>query len=517
MPVYVPHTDRHSLPVRRRKTVTHRPLPRSAVEKFGQWITAEQWEGLSGNMSPDEQAIKLQEILNSKLDEYCPTQSFRINHQDKPWMNKELKQIKRRKMREWRKNVKSSKYENLLVEFKRKFKAAAQKFMRKNIEALKDVKPGKAFGILKSMGAQPGECMGDTTFTLPSHQIEGLTDEQSAERIADYFASISQEYQPLDVNNLPDRVKLKLRTKSKPPIISELDCYRKIIRARKPQTGVPGDLPSAVIKEFSVELAKPLQGVLNKIIQTARWPDVWKMEYVTPIGKIPQPETEDDLRPIALTPFFSKVTEQFVVQWLLDIIGDKLDLRQYGGMKGNSITHYLIELLNFILFNQDNSEPTSVLACFVDFAKAFNRQDHSILVTKLSDMGVPPWLLKIVISFLTDRTMRVRYKGKTPSVKKLPGGEPQGALLGSLLFLVLVNDVGFESQSDETGEIISSKRRVKELNELHLKFVDDLTLAESIDMKTQLTPVSVQDKTQQDTYHERTGLKLNPKDSCFKN
>ena len=110
--------------------------------------------------------------------------------------------------------------------------------------------------------------------------------------------------------------------------------------------------------------------------------------------KIPQPKTEDDLRPIALTPFFSKIMEQFVGKWLLDFIGDKLDIRQYGGMKGNSVTHYLIELINFILFNQDNSEATSVLACFVDFAKAFNMQDHSILVSKLSDMGVPSWLLK---------------------------------------------------------------------------------------------------------------------------
>ena len=107
-----------------------------------------------------------------------------------------------------------------------------------------------------------------------------------------------------------------------------------------------------MIKEFSVELAKPLQGVLNKIIQTVKWPDVWKMEYVTPIGKIPQPETEDDLRPIALTSFFSKVMEQFVVKWLLDIIGDKLDIRQYGGIKGNSITHYLIELMNFTSLNK---------------------------------------------------------------------------------------------------------------------------------------------------------------------
>ena len=89
--------------------------------------------------------------------------------------------------------------------------------------------------------------------------------------------------------------------------------------------------------------------------------------------------------------------EQFVVMWLLEIIGDKLDFRQYVGMKGNSVSHFLIELINFILFNQDNKEPTSVLACLLDFLKAFNRQDHAILITKLCDLGVPSWLLKIVL------------------------------------------------------------------------------------------------------------------------
>ena len=80
--------------------------------------------------------------------------------------------------------------------------------------------------------------------------------------------------------------------------------------------------------------------------------------------------------------------EKFVVMWLLEIIGDKLDIRQYGGMRGNSVQHYLIELMNFILYNQDSTEPTAILACLVDFSKAFNRQDHSVLITKLSDMGV---------------------------------------------------------------------------------------------------------------------------------
>ena len=37
---------------------------------------------------------------------------FKVNSQDNPWMNEELKQLKRKKMRQ--KNGKSLKYENLL-------------------------------------------------------------------------------------------------------------------------------------------------------------------------------------------------------------------------------------------------------------------------------------------------------------------------------------------------------------------------------------------------------------------
>ena len=182
-----------------------------------------------------------------------------------------------------------------------------------------------------------------------------------------------------------------------PPIISEYECYKKLLKAKKPKSGVPGDLPPKIIKEFSVELAKPLEELFNRITQSGRWPQQWKTEFTTPIGKIPVPESEDDLRPISLTPFLSKVMEHFVVMWLLDIFGHKLDLRQYGGLKGNSINHYLMELLNFILYNQDNSEPTAILACLIDFSKAFNRQNHNLLITKLSDLGVPSWLLKLVI------------------------------------------------------------------------------------------------------------------------
>ena len=123
-------------------------------------------------------------------------------------------------------------------------------------------------------------------------------------------------------------------------------------------------------------------------------------------------------------------------------------------------------------------------------------------------MGVPGWLLKVVIAFLQDRQMLVNYKGKQSTIKSLPGGGPQGTLLALLLFIVLINDVGFEGQNNNAGEIITSKRNMKIANEIHLKYVDDLTLAEAINLPEQLVSVPVSQRPLPDSYHARTGHAL---------
>ena len=73
-----------------------------------------------------------------------------------------------------------------------------------------------------------------------------------------YFGAISQEFPPLDVSQLPDRVKTKLDcVDSSPPSVSEYDTYLKIRAAKKPRSGLPSDLPKQITQEFAPELAKP--------------------------------------------------------------------------------------------------------------------------------------------------------------------------------------------------------------------------------------------------------------------
>ena len=144
------------------------------------------------------------------------------------------------------------------------------------------------------------------------------------------------------------------------------------------------------------------------------------------------------------------------MSFLLCFVGDKIDWKQYGGVKGSSVNHYLVDFISFILYKQDLKEPRAVLAAMVDYEKAFNRQNHNILITKLNDMGVPGWLLKVVVGFLEDRELIVTYKGEQSERKKMPGGGPQGTILGMFLFLILINDAGFEPKKNDFGRLITS-------------------------------------------------------------
>ena len=153
VPVCYPHTDRHNPPLRRFKIITYRPLPDDNIRKFGQWITGETFSGIDDNISPSEHAQQLQHLLMSKLDEMCPVQTMRISFQDKPFINKELKTLSRLKGREYNKRGKSMKYKRLENEFLLKYKAAAKRYIRAKVDDLKEAQPGKAYSVLKSMGA----------------------------------------------------------------------------------------------------------------------------------------------------------------------------------------------------------------------------------------------------------------------------------------------------------------------------------------------------------------------------
>ena len=73
------------------------------------------------------------------------------------------------------------------------------------------------------------------------------------------------------------------------------------------------------------------------------------------------------------------------------------------------------------------------------FPKAFNRMSHQLLIQDLFDMKVPGWLLLILISYLTERKIIIKFRGVLSGLQSLFGSFPQGAVLGVILFIIYFN------------------------------------------------------------------------------
>ena len=272
---------------------------------------------------------------------------------------------------------------------------------------------------------------------------------------------------------------------------------------------MPGEIPARLRHEFNIELAGPASIIFNNIAQTAMWPDSWKQEYGTILKKVNIPEDESNLRIISITYQLSTVMERFVIDWLMTFIQDKLDRDQFGGQKGHSIAHYLVEITNFILYNQDLSKPLSTMFAGVDIKKGFNKIDHKKLITILSSMNVPCWLLKIMVSYLSGRSLTLRRQQHMSETEQMPGGTGAGTPLGLLCFLILFNEAGPKTNQTQIGEQITQLRRYrKPIERKKVKWVDDVSVMAALDMPASLVPDTRPNIPRPVPYRGRLGLRL---------
>ena len=174
---------------------------------------------------------------------------------------------------------------------------------------------------------------------------------------------------------------------------------------------------------------------------------------------------------ISLKSEISLIFEGIMKDWILNDIAPKIDSAQYGNQKGTSTEHLLVNLMDRILQIIDqNPNRSAVITSMLDWASAFDRQDATLAIKKFLKMGVRPELIPVLASYLTNREMKVRFNNSYSRTHKLPGGGPQGTLIGLVEYVV---------QSNDKADCVDPDMR--------FKYVDDLTVLELVLLTTLLT------------------------------
>ena len=483
------------------KILTIRPISESQISAIGRWIATCSWSNLEAISDVDQQLESFTSTIFTMLDAVAPLKQVKIALSDPPWMNSRIKTTIRQRNREFDKHGKSEKWKMLWKQSKSMIKNAKKNFSANFITSLKDTDPSTWMKRMNKLGKASYE----TENPGWKFQNEQLSDKELTDEMADYFANISNDFTPVD-SSLLDLVPPGAPFVTEVPCLpSEFEVFT-ILKSSKKTSSVPYDFPTTFVKEFLPFLAKPVMHIFSSSILSGIYPTRWKTEYVTPHPKVLPPTSYGDLRNLSLTEFLNKSFERFIlrgtqsINGLLYYIQKYYDPAQYA-VPGASCSHALISIIDFILKNTDNpKKPKAILNLLADWSKAFNKVNHNIIMRILIALRVPQWLLRILLSYLKNRMMILRFRNCCSHPKCLPGGCPQGTLIGVILYILYINPIGYPGEvtlqiSDSLNKYWTQIPQFPELFPTNktlpstmntAKYMDDATLQEAIDLTSEL-------------------------------
>ena len=400
---------------------TYRPFSDKGAAKFKSGLEAMSWQNIKDSTDPNRKAELLQAMLDDLTNECLPEKTIRRKDDDLPWINETAKAMIGKKRAIFKAEGQSARWEAQRLKVERYLETRRSAFLKTQKE--KFIGPQASANFFKNVRAFKS-CEKPKAFDVRDLR-PGVDDQSVADEVAAFFNKISCEFSPLEPSQIPMTYHCDL------PLLSESDVADMLRAAKKTKSKVCGDIFPSLINDCSDCLSVPLSNIYNSIISTYKWPDIWKREYVSTIPKKNIPSSFADLRNISCTLFFSKVFESYLMKQLLSEIS--LKPNQFGGVRGCSTTHMVVSILQEICSNAEDYRAATLLTA-IDYAKAFNRVSYQHCLEALRKKGASSPTIRLVASFLTNRTMTVKVGESWSSPLPVHGGCPQGSVLGVLLF-----------------------------------------------------------------------------------
>jgi hypothetical protein len=203
----------------------------------------------------------------------------------------------------------------------------------------------------------------------------------------------------------------------------------------------PDGISNFIIKKLPDIFFEHLCVIINNCINNGYFPKVWKVAKLIPILKNKRSTEVTNFRPISLLSNLGKILERVIAEKIDDFCDENsiIPQNQFGFRKSHSTTDALLRLHNDI--NEGLREKKSSIILKLDAEKAFDSVWHKGLQFKLIQSGLPIEIKRILLSFLSDRSMFIFIDGKKSDCSPIKSGVPQGSITGPKLYNFYISDL----------------------------------------------------------------------------
>ena len=394
-----------------------------AVEAFGRAMAATDWDQvLPPLLDPDDLVGRFEKYTGDLIDQLFPLKTVKVRSNESPWITHGIRRLGRYKRGVYKREGKSDYWCSLRDRLLQKIEESKSIYVERASQCGQSTR--SYFSAVKDLSTKERPPDWSVLDLFP-----GESEKEAGDKTAAFFTTISDQFPPL--------VELDPPPHFRQPVTLE-QVQQMLRKAKKPGSMVKGDILPRLVKKHHNLLALPAMTIFNSVFRSNKWPTAWKTETTVVIPKSGSPDSLSGCRNISCTPFLSKVLEMFLLEDLrAELTKDPV---QYGGLKGVSVNHLLVDLYEEVLGGLDKGKAATILG--VDFEKAFNRLNHHECLAQLARLGASSTSLNLVRAFLTNRSMRVKIGSTLSDRRFLKGGSPQGSILGCLLYCAATQHLG---------------------------------------------------------------------------
>src|SRR5574341_525353 len=204
-----------------------------------------------------------------------------------------------------------------------------------------------------------------------------------------------------------------------------------------------------------------------------------------------------DYRTIALISHASKVMLNFLQARLRQYVNRELPDVQAGFRKGRGTRDQIANIC--WIMEKAREFQKNIYFCFIDYAKAFDCEDHNKLWKILQEMGIPDHLICLLKNLYAGQEATVRTGHGTTDWFQIGKGVCRGCMLSPCLFNFYAEYIMRNTGLEETQAGIKIAGR----NINHLRYADDTTYMAESEEELKSLLMKVKEES------EKAGLKLN--------